>query len=84
MEVPMYRISSVVVAARRDRTEVAIERLPQALGFGDIDVGQVRLVARGVVEEVVRRLVVMHEEEGFLAVPPLLQPIERAVGDRVR
>ena len=46
----------------------------------DIDVGQVVVVAVGVLEVVVRRLVVVHEKKRFVIIPTLLEPLQGLVG----
>ena len=47
---------------------------PYGLGFlaGDVYVGEIRLVPLGVLEVVVRRLVVVHEKKRLVAIPATL------------
>ena len=55
-------------------------RVRQAVRLRDIDVGQVVIIPVGVLEVVVRCLVVVHEKERFVVIPTLLEPVQGLVG----
>ena len=78
--------AGVALADRRahalGRRRAVVGGLPQAGRFGDVGVCVEEIVALGVLEIIVRRLEMVHQEKRFRAVAAL-EPVERNLGDDV-
>lgn len=72
----------LVVVATRGNGAVVLP-VAHVVGFGNLDVGEIGLVARGIFEHVVRRLEVQFQEEGLVRVALGLEPFQRRVGNAV-